>query len=285
MARLPKRIPAQAVVKKVRFSLPQESASDEDIEEEKPPKEPVDKKSNEAQNNESKVHGTAKYVNGTLNFCRTDYKPTPVETKPPPKKEKKSKKIKETANVMTFPRSALASNSHRPTESPVCSDYWTKAFNGCKVIYHAPASHNATPTKTQKTNRRRTRIRSCTTILLSPTRCIRRSACFRHKKKFHRLPNELQVPQPHSTPRRTKPSGRQYFIQFFTKPKFASKCNKISMQVIPLNHTVHKSSILLISFHLHSVGNRRTYFVNASVRSDTPTVRDRPHPPSKSRTE
>lgn len=241
MARLPKRIPAPAVVKKVRFTLPMDSVSDEDIEEEKPPEESVNKKSNESQKDESKVHGTAKYINGTLNFCRNDYKPKPVEAKSPPKKEKKSKKIKEIANAMTFPRSALASNSRRPIESPVCSDYWTKAFNGCKVIYQAPATCNASPgsATNPKKNRRRTRIRSYTTILFSPTKCIRRSTCFRNgnKKKFQRLPNELRVPPPHTAPGRpkTKLIGRNHFRKFFTKPKFASKCNKISMQVILRN--------------------------------------------------
>lgn len=242
MARLPKRIPAQTVVKKVRFSLPMDSASDEDIEEEeKQPYVSDTKKPSEPQKDESKVHGTAKYINGTLNFCRNDYKASAAVAKlPPPKKEKKSKKLKEILNVTTtFPRSALATNSQRPIESPICSDYWTKAFNGCKIIYENPVNHSASPVKNAKKTRRRTRIRACTTILFSPTKCIRRSACFRNgnKKKFKRLPDVLQVPPPHSTPRRLKTTfgGSKHFARFFKKNKIGGQTKKISMQVISSN--------------------------------------------------
>lgn len=244
MARLPKRLPAQAVIKKVRFSFPLESASDEDVEDVDEVEEvkevgveklPDTQESTESKKDESKVHGTAKYINGTLNFCRNDYKPLPVAPKKPPKKEKKPKKIKEKVNVTTFPRSALANNGNRPIESPVCSDYWTKAFNGCKVIYENPANCQASPVNDQKKKRQRTRIRSCTTILLSPTKCIRRSACFRNgnKKKFQRLPNELQVPPPHSAPGRLKKklSAKSRFAQLFTRSKVVNRRNKISMQV------------------------------------------------------
>lgn len=261
MARLPKRISAQAVVKKVRFSLPLDSASDEDIEEEVQEKQPNvsdKKKPTEPKKDESKVHGTAKYINGTLNFCRNDYKPTAVEPKSPPKKEKKAKKLKDIINVTTFPRSALASNSQRPIESPVCSDYWTKAFNGCKIIYENPANHPASPVKSAKKARRRTRIRACTTILFSPTKCIRRSACFRNgnKKKFQRLPNVLQVPPPHSTPRRlrTKFGGRNHFVKFFTKTKIGSQTKKISMQVILLNRN-HLKFVEHSICYSHLLGN------------------------------
>lgn len=244
MARIPKKIPTIAVVKKVRFSLPLDSsASDEDIEEEEPPNESDNKKPSEPTKGESKVHGTAKYVNGTLNLSGNDSKSTPVEKKAAPKKEKKAKKVMGIVNVTTFPRSALASNSHRPIESPVCSDYWTKAFNGCKVVYGHSAEHSGSSANEQKKNRRSTRIRSCTTILFSPTRCIRRSACFRNanKKKIQRLPNELKVPPPHSVRPRPRFSARNQFIRLFTRPKIASKPNKISMQVILLNgHAVHQ---------------------------------------------
>lgn len=243
MARIPKRIPTIAVVKKVRFSLPLDSsASDDDIEEEKPPNESDHKEPSELTTGESKVHGTAKYVNGTLNLSGNDGKSTPVESKAPPKKEKKAKKAKGIMNVTTFPRSALASNSHRPIESPVCSDYWTKAFNGCKVVYGHSPSHSESSANDQKKNRRPTRIRSCTTILFSPTKCIRRSACFRNvnKKKMQRLPNELKVPPPHSARPRPRFSARKQFIRLFTRPKIASKPNQISMQVILLNgYAVH----------------------------------------------
>lgn len=293
MARLPKRVPSQAAVKKVRFCLPADSASDDDIEEEKEQPNVPDKKAppNESKQDESKVHGTAKYINGTLNFCRNDYKAAPADPKLPPKKPKKEKKARKFANVMTFPRSALASNSQRPIESPVCSDYWTKAFNGCKVIYQAPTCSPASPTNDPKKNRQRTRIRSCTTILFSPTKCIRRSGCFRNgnKKKFKRLPNELKVPAPHSTPRRlrTRWSSANQFISLFRKSKIASKTNKISMQVILLNRNVPaaprtriKSFNLSILIIVHLLGNQRPYITHASLRSGTRTAVDRSQQPN-----
>lgn len=280
MARLPKRIPAQTAVKKVRFSLPLESDSD-DVDEidEQPKQQSKTEKSIESKKDETKVHGTARYINGTLNFCGNDFKPTPAEPKSPPaKKEKKVKKIKEIVNVSTtFPRSALTSspNCQRPIESPVCSDYWTKAFNGCKVIY-------ASPVKSKKSNRKRTRIRSCTTILLSPTRCITRSACFRsrNKKKKQRLSNELRVPMPYtSSPRKQQTksfTGKNHFTKMFAS-NIESKTNKLSMQVILLEIIIfvseYKLSILLSASKL--LGNWCTYFIDASVRSDTSTVHKR----------
>lgn len=278
MARIPKRIPARTVIKKVRFSLPADSSSDDDIdddvEEEILPTESDHAKPNEPANGEPKVHGTAKYINGTLNFCRNDAKASPTAPKAPPKKEKKEKKAKkESASVTTFPRSSLANNNNGPIESPVCSDYWTKAFNGCKVIYHAPSARNPA----QKKNRRRTKIRACTTILLSPTNYIRRSACFRNmnKKKFKRLPNELQVPPLHAPGRRrAKFSCRKQFIRLFSRSKVGCKGPKLSTQVSRQMANKHYARIDLLVSRFRQEINERISLMHLCDPIHQPTTID-----------
>lgn len=199
-------------LRRVTFSLPDMSEDREDVD---VPKKLLQRKSStplckltvknlekSTKKDEFKVHGTARYINGTLNFCNTDYKATAEK-----EDANKSSKIlpdKEDANKpntilpkKTADRTIVSETrkltTNLATRIPTDLEYWNKAFNGCNLLYENPSNSLHTLRKKKKKNCK-SKIRRCTTILFSPSTCIKRSRFVGVRKKENCLPNTLQVP-------------------------------------------------------------------------------------------
>lgn len=174
------------IVKQVRFSLPLESESDDDKNSANRMKTKLNLK-----NNEHKVHGTARYINGTLDFCQND-----ISTS--------NRKIMSNSNnglpILRIDRASAIVNPHsecRNTYKNVNnkdmfhSNCWTRSFHDYrepKIPYK-----NSNNDKNNKTKKHR--IRSCTTILFSPTKCMRSSCLPKSNKSSHsETTNQLEVP-------------------------------------------------------------------------------------------
>lgn len=178
MSKSKSKTKATNIMKRVRFSLPQEIESDDEGNE-----------SNRTQakfqprNNEQKVHGTARYINGTLDFCQNDISAT-------------KKATGNASNVIPVLRIDRANGIVNPYsecrnvrkgasgEDKFHSNCWTKSFHD----YRTPE-----PIPYKKNNTKLRRIRSCTTILFSPTKCMRSSCLPKPNRSTHPASNQHEV--------------------------------------------------------------------------------------------
>lgn len=231
-------------VRKVRFTLP---ANEENIDGEekirRPRRSPLPRRIAHFPHpippakkvDEHKVHGTAHYVNGTLNFSNTDYKSAETNEQPPPQPQ--DVEMEDPNGLSEMPTTAplsprrsfkipkLKFTFHTTPSNPDPPKIVPKKFSGIRdEMIMSEHSYHKEPVKIHKSKSRR---KTCTQILLSPARCMRKS---KHKKnKTNKNPiDTLQVPAIDTTIEKCnyriydekKPTNRYGFRNWFSLKSF-----------------------------------------------------------------
>lgn len=249
------------MVRKVRFYLPETASSDSEDETDVsnlPPKviSSIQNLRNFTVKDTSKVHGTARYINGTLNFCNNDY----VQTNTKESTESSNAKVtnergkKLDRKPVAPPRKSESKKIHPASNGNESSNvfYWEKALNGCTVT-------NSKCERPSRSMRRTPIIRSCTTILMSPTNFLRRSPTPPRKNK-HKTPDTLQVP-----------------IKISTTDQLAAKKSKLKDRISDCFRVDHKFNQRKIDeqmalLNLNDQKHRSVEYVPVQVNGVTWTV-------------
>lgn len=198
MAKNGKNSPPTAM-RKVRFVLPAtdslDSDSDDDVKCTADKKQPI-KCVTQSKKDVSKVHGTARYVNGTLNFSNTDYKAILANEAllanavTPPITTKSKTNLISLISRHQFTNDGSATSQVKKISAD--QQYWNNAVNLRGILLPVSVENH---TKSQK-QFRRSRFDNCTAIMMKPTKYLTRtrSCLFGTKTKSNSTPNTLALP-------------------------------------------------------------------------------------------
>lgn len=173
--------PESPETRKVRFTLPEsdENITDDEAKSRRPRRSPLPKRVARAplptpigkRVDDHKVHGTAHYVNGTLNFSNTDYKP--VENN---EQDVEMLEADKTNSILplhkrSFKIPKFKFTFHNSSNSELLKNTPSN-FNGLRdeLISSRHSNHK----ETVKIYKSKSRRKTCTQILFSPTKCMRR---------------------------------------------------------------------------------------------------------------
>lgn len=179
---------------------------------------------------ERKVHGTANYVNGTLNFSMNDYKTTiPIQIAP--KVAKKDIQLKPILFRNQFTNDASAKNAQK--NYTIDQQYWDNAVSRRGILLHVSAENQQSNNIKFRTNK----LRRYTSMLLKPSKYLQRSK----KRSFHNLrssasitSNKLELPTPeqlnkmHNTKLKSNSFDKFSYKLIKIKKPSTKKCSPVS---------------------------------------------------------
>lgn len=258
-------------VRKVRFTLPDVQSSMIDSDEcetnsikQQQPQTKIKENSEQSKymittkKDENKVHGTARYINGTLNFTSTDYKTT-IHADIDKNKEKITEKVKLNKISTIISRNQFTNDGSAQTQRKRISSnqsYWDNAINQRGILLHV--SHENFMESQAKKKFRKNRILRYTTVLTEPTNCFKKTKTRLMNHTRSKLSPSKQQCNTLELPKENSPRTKSKQIK-------ETKClfNKFSYKLITVKKKKH--SPMPIPVNIDELNERALSLVCKSV--------------------